>query len=356
MRILVTGATGFIGRHLCDRLVARGDEVVALVRWPETEAPLPASVKVLAGDLSVFADPAMILPPCDVVIHLAGVVTAERLSDYEAVNFNGVKHLLECIGRQSWKPARFLFASSLAALGPSRAGEAHTERDPLRPIDPYGEAKARAEALVAAASFPTTCFRPGAVLGPGDPQSLTIFRSASRGFGFRVAGRPQELSFVDVRDLVDAIVLMAGDRRPGSYRYFASHPDALNVLGLWSEVARAVERYVVVVPFPAWALYVAMRITTTLAALFGFRNQLDAKQYKQMVAPGFVCTSAALREELGWKPRYTLAECIAHAVDGYRAAGALGARRRSAARVGGERASNDAPPTSLAASFIDPPK
>src|SRR4051794_1838381 len=127
MRILLTGATGFIGRHLCDRLVARGDEVVALVRWPETEAPLPPRVKVIAGDLSVFADPAMVLPPCDVVVHLAGVVTAEHLSEYDAVNFVGVKNLLECIARQSWKPSRFLFASSLAALGPSRAGQAHTE-------------------------------------------------------------------------------------------------------------------------------------------------------------------------------------------------------------------------------------
>jgi nucleoside-diphosphate-sugar epimerase len=334
MRILVTGATGFIGRHLCEQLVARGDEVVALVRWPETEAPLPPRVTVIAGDLSIFADPAMVLPPFDVVVHLAGVVTAERLSEYEAVNFGGVKDLLACIGRQSWKPARFLFASSLAALGPSRAGEAHTERDPLRPIDPYGEAKARAEALVAAAPFPTTSFRPGAVFGPGDPQSLTLFRSATRGFGFRVAGRPQELSFIDVRDLVDAILLMADDRRPGSYTYFASHPDALNVLELWSAIGHAVGRYVAVVPFPAWALYLAMKISTMLAALFGFRNQLDAKQYTQMVAPGFVCTSAALRYDLGWKPRYALAECIAHALHGYRAAGTLRAgSTRPQARV-----------------------
>lgn len=323
MRILLTGATGFIGRHLCDRLLARGDEIVALVRWPETEAPLPPGVTVLAGDLSVFADPSLVLPPCDAVIHLAGVVTAERLSDYEEVNFGGVKHLLECIERQSWAPARFLFASSLAALGPSRAGEAHTERDPLRPIDPYGEAKARAEAIVAAAPFPTTSFRPGAVLGPGDPQSFTLFRSANKGFGFRVAGKPQELSFVDVRDLVEAIVLMADDRRPGSYTYFASHPDRIDVLDLWSEIGRAVGRSVLVVPFPTWALYLAMKLSTALAALFGFKNQLDAKQYKQMAAPGYVCTSAALRRDLGWQPRHTLAECIGHAVRGYRAAGAL---------------------------------
>ena len=225
MRIFVTGGTGFIGRHLCQRLIERGDEVFALVRSPKKAAAfLPAGVKTVEGDLSLFADPATVLPPCDVVIHLAAVIAADTLEQYEAINFDAVKNLLDCLGRQSWRPARMLFASSLAASGPSPAGVAHTERDPLHPIDPYGDAKARAEALVAAAPFPTTSFRPCIVLGPGDEQSLTLFRAARSGFGFRVAGAPQELSFIDVRDLVEAIVLMADDRRPGSYCYFASHP------------------------------------------------------------------------------------------------------------------------------------
>ena len=323
MRILLTGATGFIGRHLCDRLLARGDEIVALVRWPEREAPLPPGVTVLSGDLSVFADPSLVLPPCDAVIHLAGVVTAERLSEYEEVNFGGVKHLLECIARQSWTPARFLFASSLAALGPSRTGEAHTERDPLRPIDPYGEAKARAEALVAAAPFPTTSFRPGAVLGPGDPQSFTLFRSAGKGVGFRVAGKPQELSFIDVRDLVEAIVRMADDRRPGSHCYYASHTAPTDVRALWRELSAVLGKTVVVVPIPAWTLWVAMRVATAASTVFRVRNQLDSKQYRQMVEPAFVCSSERLRAELGWEPRHDLRDCLTHAAAGYREAGLL---------------------------------
>ncbi len=323
MRILVTGGTGFIGQHVCQKLVARGDEVIALVRSPKKATVLPAGTKVLEGDLSIFADPTTELPPCDVVIHLAGVVAAKTLDQYEAINFDAVKNLLACIGRQKWKPARLLFASSLAASGPSPAGVELTERDPLHPIDPYGDAKARAEALVKAAPFPTTTFRPCIVLGPGDEQSLTLFRTARSGFGFRVAGTPQELSFIDVRDLVDAIVLMADDRRSGSYCYFASHPAKTDVRALWTELGRAVGRGVAVVPIPKWALYVAMKVATATSALFGFKNQLDAKQYKQMVAPAFLCTSAALRADLGWTPRYPLPDCLAHATAGYRAMGAL---------------------------------
>jgi nucleoside-diphosphate-sugar epimerase len=323
MRILVTGGTGFIGRHLCQRLVARGDEVIALVRNPKKAAGLPAGVKTLEGDLSIFADPKTVLPPCDVVIHLAAVIAADTLEQYEEINFHAVRNLLDCVARQSWKPARLLFASSLAAAGPTVSGVAVTERDPLHPIDPYGDAKARAEPLVLAAPFPTTTFRPCVVLGPGDEQSLTLFRAARNGVGFRVAGAPQELSFIDVRDLVEAIVVMADDRRDGSYCYYTSHPAKTNVRELWTELGRAVGRGVAVVPIPKFALYIAMKVATAFAALFRFKNQLDEKQYAQMIAPAFLCTSAALRQDLGWNPQHSLPDCLSHATDGYRAMGVL---------------------------------
>jgi nucleoside-diphosphate-sugar epimerase len=323
MRVLVTGATGFIGRHLCRRLHERGDRVVALVRSKRKAAVLADGVEVLEGDLSMFANPDLALDPFDVVIHLAGVIAADRPGDYEAINYGAVKDLVACVSRQTWKPVRLLFASSLAAGGPTARSTPLTELDPPRPIDPYGDAKARAEALVQDAPFPTTAFRPSIVLGPGDDASLTLFRAARSGVGFRVAGEPQELSFIDVRDLVEAIVLMADDRRPGSYCYYTSHPSPTDVRALWRNLSVAVGRKVFVVPIPAWALYVAMRVATAGAALFRFKNQLDAKQYRQMVAPAFVCSSARLREDLGWEAKHDLADCLGNAAKGYRSAGSL---------------------------------
>jgi nucleoside-diphosphate-sugar epimerase len=323
VRILLTGATGFIGRHLLRRLAERDDEVVALVRSKGKASLLPLSVELLHGDLSLFADPQTVLPPVDVVIHLAGIVAANHRAEYEAVNHAAVGDLLACIGRQAWKPSRFLFASSLAAGGPSPGARDLTENDPPRPIEAYGEAKARAEGLVRAAPFPTTTFRPSVVLGPGDEASLTLFRAARAGFGFRVAGTPQQLSFVDVRDLVEAIVLMADDRRPGSFCYYATHPARTDQRELWRELARAVGRRVFVVSVPKWVLYLAMRVATAGAAVLRIKNQLDTKQYAQMVAPAFVCSSERLRAELGWVPRRGLAECLVHAAEGYRAAGTL---------------------------------
>jgi nucleoside-diphosphate-sugar epimerase len=166
---------------------------------------------------------------------------------------------------------------------------------------------------------------------------LTLFKAARSGIGFRVAGTPQQLSFIDVRDLVEAIVVMADDRRPGSYCYYASHPAKTNVRELWAELGRAVGRGVAVVPIPKFGLYLAMKVATLFAGLFGFKNQLDEKQYAQMIAPAFLCSSAALRTDLGWSPRHSLPDCLAHATVGYQELGVLRRTKSQPAVAAGPR-------------------
>src|SRR5262249_19734260 len=85
MRFFVTGATGFIGTHLCRALVAEGHSVVALVRNPKKASDLPAQVERFEGDLSTFEDPNRALPACDVFVHMAAVIAARKADDYEAI-------------------------------------------------------------------------------------------------------------------------------------------------------------------------------------------------------------------------------------------------------------------------------
>src|SRR5258708_32896982 len=110
LRVYETGASGFIGRHLCERLAARRDRIVALVRTPVKAGHLPPGTEIVRGDLGLFADPATVLPQCDVVIHLAGLVGADRLAAYEEVNFGAVEGLLAFLGRPPWAPGRPLLA------------------------------------------------------------------------------------------------------------------------------------------------------------------------------------------------------------------------------------------------------
>ena len=323
MRVLITGATGFIGAHLCHRLVAGGHQVVALVRDPARASELPQhDVELLRGDLSLFTRTDLVLPPCDAVVHLAGVVAAKRLGDYHDINFVAVQHLVQCLERQAWRPRRLLFASSLAASGPSD-GVLRTEADPCAPVEPYGESKRRAEEFLAGVSIPTTTFRPALVFGPRDPASLTLFRMASRGFGFGVRGLDPALSWVDIDDLLDALVLLLADSSTGHRTYFVSHPVPTATSALWTALGEAVHRRVRRVAIPRVLLRGAMVTMTALSKVFGFTNQLDEKQYQQITAPGFLCSSAALTKDFGWHARFDLGESLARAAAGYRAAGWL---------------------------------
>jgi nucleoside-diphosphate-sugar epimerase len=299
---------------------------VALVRDPEKAAKeLPADgVESVVGDLSLFEREELVLPPCDLVIHLAGVVAAKSLAEYDAVNFEAVRSLVKALSRQSWRPRRLLFASSLAAAGPTATRVPLSERDPTAPIEPYGRAKLKAEQFLAAdAPFPTTSFRPSLVFGPRDTATLAFFKMAKRGIGFRVAGEPQGLSFIDVDDAVSGIAAMMEDSSSAHRTYFLSARDQMDTEQLWQAMAEAIGRRVRVIRVPRPVLRSASVMSTAFSKVFGFTNQLDAKQYDQMVAPAFMCSSAALQAAHGWTPRVSLVGALAKAWSGYRADGWL---------------------------------
>ncbi len=325
MRIFITGATGFIGTHLCHRLVADGHEVIALVRNPQKARDLPTeNLHQLKGDLSIFKDPELLLPPCDQVIHLAGLVAADRLEDYREINFTAVQNLLTCLKRQRWQPKRFLFASSLAANGPSDSSRPHVETDQEQPNEPYGQSKLDAERYLRTyAPFPVTSFRPGAVYGPGDPALLTIFKMAARGFGFRITGFNQLISYIYVDDLVDAIASLLGDTSSQHRIYFTTHPENANLDQMWNELSRVMERHIFMVPIPKAIFFALMLGSTAAAKLLRYHNQLDYKQYQQVTVPAFACSSAALQRDFAWQPKYNLARCIEATTAGYREAGWL---------------------------------
>ncbi len=324
MRYLVTGATGFIGSHLVERLVRNGDSVVALVRSPHKATRLvELGVQQLEGDLSVFAEVDRELPEVDVVVHLAGLVKAPDAATYEAVNYGAVVDLLSCLGRQSWQPRRMVFSSSLAAVGPSPEGRPLTEADPLRPVEAYGEAKARAEQHLEQAPFPVTSFRPPPVFGPGDPATLTLFKLARRGLAVKVRGMPQRLSWIFVDDLVEAIVTMSHDRRPGTRAYFTTSEDTIDTDALWNGMEVVFNHKLIHLPVPRAVLQSVAAALEVGGKAVGRTVQLDRKKAAQMVQPAFVCTSAQLTEDLGWRARTPFVEALQRSRMGYESLGWL---------------------------------
>lgn len=324
MRVFVTGATGFIGSHLCEKLVEEGHEVIALVRSPHKAKYLPShGVHIVEGDLATLRDPSLVLPEADVVVHLAGVVSAPTLDDYEAINYRAVEDLVAALERQSWRPRRLLFASSLAAAGPSDGLRPHVETDACNPVEPYGDAKYRAEQFLANAPFPVTAFRPALVFGTRDPATLTFYKAARWGVGFVVAGAPQLLCGVHVKDVVDAIIAMAEDTSDEMRTFFVANNEEMSSRSIWTSLSSALGKKIRIVPVPRGLLRTATTLATATARVLPIRNQLDDKQYRQMTAPAFVCSSRALQEAYGWNPQRTIEDAMREAWDWYRAEGWL---------------------------------
>ena len=325
MKIFVTGATGFIGRHLCQKLDSLGHEVIAMVRTPKKASVLPKSAEVFKGDLASFSDPNLKLPECDIVIHLAAIIAGKDEADYIQTNYESVKDFVECLDRQSWKPKHFLFASSLAAGGPTTRGNPIDETMEPKPVDHYGVAKWKAEQYLQTIQMPTTSFRPGIVLGPEDSATFTLYEMAKMGMGIKPIGEPQRISFIYVDDLIDGIIVMMNpEAKPGEHTaYYVSHPTYITNVDLFMAMGKAFGKTPMILPIPRFFLKSVYMVMTGLSSIFGFTNQIDEKQYKQIVAEEFTCSSEKLRTELNWNPEIDLEVATIISVEGYKKAGWL---------------------------------
>lgn len=177
--LAITGGTGFVGRHLIDMAVANGHPVRALTRRPQTDLP---GVVWIEGALDTPDNLARLCDGAGAIIHVAGLITGSRAA-FEKVNVAGTKTMLDAA--QASGTRRFVHISSLAAREPG--------------LSSYGWSKMESERLVAESGLDWTIVRPPAVYGPGDRETLELFRMAKRGF---VALPPKgRFSLVHVEDL-----------------------------------------------------------------------------------------------------------------------------------------------------------
>lgn len=324
MRYFVTGCTGFIGIHLCRLLIAEGHEVFGLVRNPQKiPQDVKGKLKEIKGGLELFRQNNLQLPEVDVVIHLAAIITSKRSSDYMQINHEAVVHLLNTINAQSWKPKRFILASSLAAVGPNRNDAALCESDSPQPVDPYGVAKLKAEQLLSEQSFPATIFRPPVVIGPGDPAMLTVFKMVKAHFAALPMGKPQLLSFIYIEDLVQAIYIMSQNLSADRKLYFVTSEEVVTNRQIVDRIAFEMKKKIFILLIPKFIVKLIMYLSTALSVIFRVPNLYDYRQYKQMTTPSFVCTSRLLSNETNWKANTSFNEAIRSCVEGYKKLGWL---------------------------------
>jgi 2-alkyl-3-oxoalkanoate reductase len=290
----VTGATGFIGRHLVSALRRDGAQVRALTRriQPTPNDDLPGTMTWVLGALDDEAALKTFVEGCDAVIHLAGAIKALSRDEFLYHNARGTLAIAQTIAAMR-EPARLISVSSLAAREPRLSNYALSKRE--------GEKALRA--FSGRVSF--SIVRPPAVYGPGDLETLRIFQMAARGFVVTPPSPSARLSLIHVEDLVSAILnlipvrddpgepLEIDDGQPGGY-------DWPGVVAAASEALQVRPR---IIPLPAAALYAAGAVGSLLAKITGKSSTLSWDKVPELLHPNWVAQGASIA---GWQPRWNL--------------------------------------------------
>ena len=306
-RVLVTGATGFIGSHLVDELLWKGYEVSALIRESSDLRWLRGKgVEFIYGDLLGAGK----LPPLKRVahiFHLGGATRALRSRDFYRTNQEGTERLIDA-ARNIRGLKRFVYLSSQAAAGPSLPERGQTEEDPVCPVSPYGESKLHGEEAVLSCRdrFHVTILRPCAIYGPRDAYMFEIFRRISKGYIPMVGKEPIFLSFCYVEDLVQALMLSIQRDHPSGEIYFIADGERYS----WDFFADVVSSELHVklrkIRIPIWAAWFYAGLSDSWGlvrkkpALFHRSKCAEASQ------SNWVCDISKAKKKIGFRPRFHL--------------------------------------------------
>ncbi len=321
MKVLVTGASGFIGRRLAGELARRGYEVACLVRRTSLTGPLEGlPIELVLGDLGDTSSLGRAVTGRDRVFHLAGAVQALDEPAFHKVNVEGTRNLVEACLRSVPRPDRLVFVSSIAAAGPNPSERPADEDGSPRPVSAYGRSKLEAERVVlaAAAQLPVTVVRPPNVLGPGSKELDQAIRLLRWRIVPAVGDERPRTSLIDVDDLVEALILAAERPESRGRTYYVTDGRAYS----WPEITSALAEELGVrgpkVRVPFWVQLLAARLAEAAARRTGRPPRLTRAIVRAGRDGFWIYDGSRIERELGFRPRYGMRDSVRRAVEASR--------------------------------------
>lgn len=324
-KILITGASGFIGSFIVEEALKRGFETWAAVRKSSSRKYLNDSrihfIELDLGNLDKL-EKQLSGQQFDYVVHAAGVTKCLHSSDFFKVNTEGTANLALALRRQNTGLRRFVYLSSLSVMGPAREQEPHTEitaADEARPDTAYGKSKLESEQrLEAIKEFPFIVLRPTGVYGPREKDYFMMAQSISRHVDFAVGYRPQHLTFIYVMDVVQAVFLALDHGTVGS-RYFISDGRVYSSRTFSDLISNELGNpWLLRIKAPLWLLRIISFAGEWTARITGKISALNNDKYNIMKQRNWMCDIKPAENELGYKPQYDLKRGVAATIKWYK--------------------------------------
>lgn len=337
-RVLITGGSGFVGSHLAERLVARGDDVTCLVRRASRVERLdPLGVRFAYGDVTDPESLSSAVGNVETVYHAAGCTIAIHAQQYDRVNHQGTRNIVGACAARTTPPV-LVVVSSLAAAGPAVDGRPRVESDPPRQISHYGRSKRAAE--LAAEEFadrvPVTVVRPPIVLGEADRLGLPMFAMVWRLGLFFVNGLGRNrYSIIHATDLANLLIRAAehGERLPAAPSegdalsqgyYFAGCGEDPTYAELGRRIGCALgRRRVLIFPTPPRGLWVVAALMELKSRIRRLPEYLTFDRVREIRAGSWTCSPRKAVDGLGFSVAAPLTERLKQTAQWYREHGWL---------------------------------
>lgn len=319
-RVLVTGATGFIGRHLIEEL-AHQAPVRVLVRTTSNIEFLKQypDVEVMYGDLNTGTGLDKALVSIDSVVHCAARTNATTVYEYYQTNTLGTRYLIDAMKRAAVH--NIMLLSTNAVSGPSNSKQPIRADDELHPISYYGSTKKRAEDIVRKSGLHYIIFRPVAVYGPYDMDMLRYINLIAHGICPVIGLREKYLNLIYVKDLVRLMLVCITQGTYNNQIFYVHDGQCYQFTAVVKTISRILGTPVRII-----------RIPFVVAMLYSILNEVFIHPAKRLIRRDkvyelacqyWLCSTDNLTDTFNFKPRFTLAQGMEETIHWYRTHGYL---------------------------------
>lgn len=330
MKILITGASGFIGSFIVEEALKKGLETWAAVRGSSSKAYLQDErINLIALNLSSREELIEQLRPhqFDYVVHAAGVTKCIDKRDFRRINTEGTKNLVQALQQLQMPLKRFVYLSSLSVFGAIREQQPYEEireTDTPQPNTEYGRSKLEAEQwLDTLKDFPYVILRPTGVYGPRERDYFLMAKSIKGHSDFAVGYKRQDITFVYVSDVVQAVFLAIEKGHTGR-KYFLSDGEVYQSTTFSDLIHEELGRpWWIRITAPVWVLRIVTFFGEHIGRMTGKISALNNDKYNILRQRNWRCDIQPAIDELGYQPQVKLKEGVRRSIKWYKEQGWL---------------------------------